>query len=673
MRKRKIKTPAPQKASINNEMIIRDWIYAGLLLVVIAIMPLVVRYADMPAPPELFAMYVRSFYPDYFAHYKSWALGLAAVAIAFYGLTEWAISGNTKLGFHVLLSRWFKDENDEVTLKSVLKAPPIIAAGVFLLFALISALFSNYRFTSWRGTVERSEGMLAFLAYFTVWLAAMLYVRGTKHAKVLMYGLAFSSIIMGLIGLSQFLERDFFMTAFGQRILLMGMTPQDADFIRGAGGISSPFVMAYGTLYNPNTFGKYTAMVAPILLAAALAFDEGFGWKAILVRVGFFLGGVLMLIGVFGSRSLGGFIGLGAALGIIILAVICRLIYQVKVRIKDQTDENAPTQPAQKRRTVTWVLGGLIVILLGVGLYFIPPVNQRIDLAMTRFNEALRGEVRPMDTVNFADDRFSMVIDGQEQFTVVVSESEVTGPEDSPWQWQVYDATGQQVPLYSRVDSDDEFVAPIYTYHVPGYGTLRIQDFLGFFTYRDIAMVFEHGRIFGINPDESRKDLSVPVPSVGFYGREHWGSNRGYIWSRTIPLMPSRAIIGSGPDTFTLVFPQHDMISKMVLFDSPRIPVDKAHNVYLQAWVTTGGVSALALMFLFAFYIITTFISLVKSKIEEGTFLFGLRFGLMAGISAFSVAAMSTDSTIGSSGVFYVLLGLGYGLNLLAKRMAKAD
>jgi len=185
-------------------------------------------------------------------------------------------------------------------------------------------------------------------------------------------------------------------------------------------------------------------------------------------------------------------------------------------------------------------------------------------------------------------------------------------------------------------------------------------------------MLRHEGRVHALAPNADMIDLAVPVAARGFYGNETWGSSRGHIWSRTFPLMPSTAIIGTGPDTYTLVFPQHDFLGKLSFHLQPYIPIDKAHNLYLQTWVTTGGISALALIFLFGYYLLTSFVSIVRSRMEEGMFVFGLRFGLLCGIAAFCISALATDSTIGSSGVFYLLLGLGFGVNKLVDGLKAA-
>jgi len=241
---------------------------------------------------------------------------------------------------------------------------------------------------------------------------------------------------------------------------------------------------------------------------------------------------------------------------------------------------------------------------------------------------------------------------------------------------RVYDASGQLVPLANRIQpttvEGEEMPWPITNvYYIPGYGSEHIYYSQHFVYVRGIAFQARGGRVHATAINGDLIDLAIPTPSIGFEGRELWGSYRGFIWSRTFPLMPARTIIGSGPDTYTFVFPQNDLIGKLRFMEAPYTTVDKAHNIYLQTWITTGGISALALIFLFGYYILTSFMSILRSHMEEGIFLFGLRFGLLAGISAFCVSAMATDSTIGSSGVFYVMLGLGYGINYIVKRVNK--
>jgi len=649
MRKKKNKTLTPAKKPTT----LRDSVFGAMLLIVAGIMPLVVRLTVVTAAPELFALLGQEFYNDFFATYKGWALGIPAIIIAFYAIADWLIGGLTK---------------DK--LIAMIKPIPVAAACVFLVMALISTIFSSYRQTAWFGTVERSEGIFILFAYFIVYFAAMHYARVEKHAKLLMYGLAFSSIIMGIMGLSQVLGRDLVSsTGIGAR-LVMG---------RWGAQVNQVFTIAYGTLYNPNTFGKYSAMTAPVLLACAFVYD-GRKW----VRAVFLAGGVLMLIGVMGSSSVGGLVGIIAAVAVTVITFICRQVYQMRTRKKEN---NEGDDVRAGFNTLTWAVSGVVVAALVIGLIFVPAVNYSFNFLVGRVENAIFRETEPTYNYIFEDNRLTVSLVNEEKFTLTFLE-EAYGPDGV--YWHIYDRVGQPIPLISRTtpaapaDGGPPQPWPVtFQYNIPGHTDLNIQIWEERAMFEEVTMfVMIHG--IAIFQYEGRShtiasnfvdtiDLTIPVPAWGFQGNEDWGSGRGHIWSRTFPLMPARTIIGSGPDTYTLVFPQHDVVGKLLFHGDSYVPIDKAHNLYLQAWVTTGGISALALIFLFAYYLFTSFVSIVCSRMKEGMFVFGLRFGLLASISAFCMSAMATDSTIGSSGVFYLMLGLGFGVNYLVDGVYKAE
>jgi len=636
MPKRKA-APSPKSTDSTS---IKEKIYGILLLIVVAIMPLIVRLALVAPPPEFTALFGLEVNVDLFSHYKGWFMGVPVVIIAFYFITDFVTGGYNNINF-----------------KQLIKSPPVAAAAIFILMAFISTIFTSYRHTSWHGAADRGEGFLVLLGYFILFFAAKYHVKEAKHAKLIMYGLVFSSIIMGLIGLGQFLNRDFFTTNIGG-LLVLG--EWDAALL-------PRFSIAYGTLYNPNTFGKYTAMAAPILLAVALVYD-GKLW----VRAMFFVGGGLMLVGVLGSGSMGGFIGISAAVFIAIVTFICRRVYQFCKREKD------PAAPVEPRRRLAWALGGVVLVAMLVGLYFVPLVNQQLNFVLGRVQLAIQAE--PMQTYNYIAGTDSLTVQWDDQDIFTIRLEEMIQPDDTPTApidrepLTVYNMYGQQVlPTSTNVHlpsaEDDPRMWHIdYIFDIPDYGRISIRRHFAHIVFREMGMTFEDGRLYALAINGSLIDIREPATAWGFTNRENWGSNRGYIWSRTFPLMPSHAIIGSGPDTYVMVFPQNDILAKARFIENPYTPVDKAHNIFLQTWITTGGISALALMFLFGHYIFTTFMALVRSRIKEGSFLFGLQYGLLVGIGAFCISIMATDSTIGSSGVFYVLFGLGYGVNMLIKR-----
>ena len=606
----------------------KDMLYGVMLAIIVGIMPLIVRVAARPLPPELTDLFSATHpygYPDVFSYWKAWFIAAPAIVMGFYFIADWVTSGK-KLG----------------EIKPFLLRMPIILSIIYLVFVIISAIASSYTHTAWWGTISREEGALMWLVYFVVFIAAMFYVREPKYTKPILWGLAFSSILMGAVGVSQLIERDFFNTALAERLVVANTPGIETN------GFGAVFTIAYGTLFNPNTFGKYTAMVAPVLLITGIVYDGKRHTKAILV-----LGGALMLIGVFASSSLGGLIGIASATGVLVVAYVCGLIYR-KVKNEDKKINMA---------RVGLMFGGIMVAVV-LCLLFVPPLNNRITTLFSRLQEAAAAETATQDRFAFENDTIFAYRGEERLFSMTVHTLDLV---DS---WMtVRDGTGQEIaPASQTLLTDTE--AANYTFYIPGFRTLFVTRFLDAFALMpegqlsSFILTLEDGQLYGISTRnlDARIDLAEPIPAWGFVGRETWGSSRGYIWSRSFPLMPSRTLIGSGPDTFINVFPHHDMAGLQLSFNNPYQIVDKAHNLFIQTWIGTGGISAIALFALFAHYLLITFWSVIKSK-GETLFSYGLRLGLLAGISGFVMSSMATDSTIGSTGVFFVLLGMGYGIN----------
>jgi hypothetical protein len=100
-----------------------------------------------------------------------------------------------------------------------------------------------------------------------------------------------------------------------------------------------------------------------------------------------------------------------------------------------------------------------------------------------------------------------------------------------------------------------------------------------------------------------KKTEYPPYLSI-FDGRERFASSRGYIWSRSVPMLKDTVLIGHGPDTYVLEFPQHDYVGKLNSFSSHRMIVDKPHNMYLQIGINTGLISLIGLLALYLMYFV---------------------------------------------------------------------
>lgn len=158
---------------------------------------------------------------------------------------------------------------------------------------------------------------------------------------------------------------------------------------------------------------------------------------------------------------------------------------------------------------------------------------------------------------------------------------------------------------------------------------------------------------------------------IGFEGKEELGSSRGYIWSRTLPLLKNCMITGYGADTFTYVFPQNDMLAKYYSYkqfgEGFYVTVDKPHNMYLQIFFSNGLIALIAFLAIVLFYLVDCFrlYALRREYRREQT----MGAAVMLGIVGYLAAGMFNDSVVSVAPMFWVLLGTGAALNTINRRM----
>jgi len=166
------------------------------------------------------------------------------------------------------------------------------------------------------------------------------------------------------------------------------------------------------------------------------------------------------------------------------------------------------------------------------------------------------------------------------------------------------------------------------------------------------------------------------IPAVGFENNPAWGSGRGYIFSRTIPMMKDTVLIGHGADTYCLHFPHKDYVGKLnsgTFSNNINIVVDKPHNMYMGAWIGTGGISVIALLAMFVIYAVQSLSLYFKNKYESADFAAYAGVGIFFGIIGFLVSALVDDSTVSVMPMFYTLFGTGIAINILLKRRSQNE
>lgn len=171
---------------------------------------------------------------------------------------------------------------------------------------------------------------------------------------------------------------------------------------------------------------------------------------------------------------------------------------------------------------------------------------------------------------------------------------------------------------------------------------------------------------------ERTADVMTPINAehIGFEGKEKVGSSRGYIWSRTLPLLKNCLITGYGPDTFAYVFPQNDFLAKYYSYvdfgEDFYITVDKPHNLYLQIFFNSGLIALIAFLAIVLFYLVDCFRLYALRKEYRPEQIMGA--AVMLGIVGYLAAGLFNDSVVHVAPVFWILLGTGAALNTINRR-----
>lgn len=596
----------------------RDYFVAVMLFILIGIVPIIVRYALVPN--TMSEMHIVASGPttiDIFAFYKSrWVVIGAVALLVFY--------------FYQLYHYGTVDIASEY--KQLFKKPLHIAFGVFILGVVLSTLFSPYRDVALRGASTRYEGVFVLLSYIVIFYATLNFAKDVARAKVVLYCVLFSAAIIGLIGFFQTFGMNFFMTDFGIRWVYA------RHYVPGA-GFASLFTAVYSTLFNPNSMGQYGAMVFPLLFITAVFYPQKSFFKYFLFFVS-----VLVAVSFVGSGSAGGFYGLILGAG---LSFVVGIFYLYKFR-----DTIA-------RQTVV-IIAALVVtcfVVLPAGALAIPATRNYLqDMLGKLMNPDHTRDTHLIHDVN-ASGNNAYIYHRYGIIRISLDEDEGI--------LNLYHNDVFKEPVSSQ-PLDDGAVVYNFKLDVLGHAELMILP-TGIFTIQFHGIFFAFARMENnMFAAVSQRGLPVylnqEIPSIGFEGREFFASGRGYIWSRSLPMVADSLILGTGPDTFLLRFPQHDIRGKTRFLGMPYILVDKPHNFYLQTAINTGVPSLLALIFIFALYTLSSIQSILKRPMDDA-FVFGLQLGILTGVCGYLAAAMSTDSLNSVAPVFWAVLGLGFAIN----------
>ncbi len=531
-----------------------------------------------------------------------------------------------------------------------------IPMAIYSIFVILSYILSDYKEFSWWGYVDRFEGTAALLAYMMMLFMVINYVNTEKNVKWVLYPIFISSTILGIIGITQATDNDFFRTALGQKLITPNFVTENGQTInqmideaaaKGEQILSFTFQdrEIYQTVYNINYVSFYLTLLIPIVgllfIRSIERIKEDAKWKPIVWGLLF----ALLLFNLIGAASSGGFFGMAVVVLLAFIVLNKKIIRWWK--------------PVIILLLITACIGAITVDRWSseLGILF-----RGLTTEVSATEEVTEHHLDYMDTDGFT---IHIGMDGK-TFDIIA-------PQDGGGVYCA-DVEGKELTL---VPTDQ---AGRYTFADPAFAnctfTLAVDQnnalyiiFSADKNAHDWNFALTETGIFYVNGFGSQVELDK-IPSIGFENNNEFGSGRGYIWSRTLPMMKETTLIGHGADTYCIYFPHNDYIGKYnsgTFSKSIDIIVDKPHCMYMGAWVGTGGVSVIALLALYFYYIIQSVGIYIRKDFRNMSFMDITGIGVALGVTGFVFTGLVDDSTVSVMPLFYTLLGVGIAINIWQK------
>lgn len=585
-----------------------------LLGIVIAIIPLIVRAAEHNSNLSQFAWFSGGDDSlDVFLKVKGQLLVAVAVAM-------------------ILMLAY------KAFLEAKMVKPPVWMYMVlgYAGLTIISTITSKYRSFGLKGMFEQHETLWVILAYCVVLVYAFVVAQDSYGIGFIRVALGVLATIHSYIGITQLIGEDFWGSKLG-RFLIIPSSFDGAESIRE--NLSFTFSgsgnhQVYLTLYNPNYVGSYAALVFPIFLVLAI-FSKKM-WQKV-------FWGIITIINFLCAMGSGSKTFLGA---FVVSAIFAIILFRKKLK------KGWPI-----------MLGFIAVIIASSAIYFnyvgLNIVSYVSDALAAKKNDSLLEKVELEQsyvqiTYNGVKFRVSYEADGEKAALYFFRE-------DGKMMEYETNAEGSLVTL-----KDDKLKDLSFEYLIAGGSTggyiINCNTPKGSFA----IMNTEHGYKLYTGPD--KVDDIYDAPAAVIKDHDAFASGRGYIWSRTFPVFFNHLLLGTGADTFTVAFPQNDYIGRLNGGFGSMI-ITKPHNLFLQIGVQSGGLALLCFLGFAIIYIVQTFKLLWKRELSGEIETFGAAISL--GIIGYLVAGIFNDSCVALAPLYWVFLGVGYGINAYIAKLEK--
>lgn len=527
----------------------------------------------------------------------------------------------------ILIGTWFYDrEWPKLGLA-------FIPLAVYALFVFISSLRSEYQEFAMKGIDESYQSMFILLAYCVLAIYSYVMVRSETAVKRIFTWWTIGIFLLVLIGISQMFFNDFWGTWLGRHLLLAVK-----DW-----GTNLVFKLepgrVYMSQYNPNYVGGLAVMIILPFGILALLGKGKVRWLYALTALG-------MLLCLLGSQSKNGIIAL------VLSAVLMLVFFRKKLR---------------KNWIATLIVGVVLIgSIVGVDFargHFISNAFRITWNTLTGQQNSVQTEKDKLEDILTMDDYVVIYYDGNELYVQCINYSE-----SKQMVFDIRDQDGKEI-TYADEDGDGICVLEDERFNAISLRASMLGEAAGFGlniggTWFNFTNEVGDGSYYYYAPTGYFTKI-VKAESAVFTNMGSLGSGRGYIWSRSIPILKETVLVGKGADNYWAYFPANDFVEawKSGYYDKT---ISTPHNMYLQIGINSGVISLIAFLAFFVIY----FVDCIKLywKDEFNHFLPQAGIGICLAVFGYMLTGFLNDMMVCVAPVFWCLMGLGLAVNRLYRK-----
>lgn len=604
---------------------------------VLGIIPLIVRMKQIEPKDDIQArvLHVGEFY-DCFSQNKAYVLLITSVVM----LVIW---------FFFLDKNYFKVNN---YIKVAL-----CGAGIYLVGTVLSTILSEHKEVALYGTYDRAEGLITLCCYVFVFMYSIYAFNEYKDIKFVIVPISLVVICNAVLGVYQYVGRDLYIQSDWMKQIIV---PESLAECREDLAISYPDGTMYGTLGHYNYMGSFTAMLTPFFLALTI------GVKGEVKKVGL---GFVLLVGtilLLGNSARSGLVGAAVAIFILLIVLGKKIVEHWKIGIS--------------------IIVIFVVLIIGLNFVSSGSIFARVPSLLKDITQVIDigGEKEdyrdylPIREFKNENGEAILILQDEELHFKVLEDKVVP-----------FDKEGHQIPY--AITESDIIMGSTYQTEEAAFSNIKYNLKSYYINEEDVDCLviqtvnqgerqhvkficridYKQDNLQQIDEWTGEDVYEETAPSFGFKGSELLGSSRGYIWSRTLPMLKNTLLIGKGPENFFAYFTRHDSLAKLWAYDDYKAVVDKAHDLYLQIAFNQGGLALIGFLILVGSYMIQCFkLYALKTTYDDNKF---IGIALMVGVVGYLAAGIFNDSAVSVAPIFWVLLGLGYAVNAKQDKEQKLE